>query len=342
MTADVLDEATGADGAEGGEPRAPSSLSPSRASDFLTCPLLYRFRVIDRLPERPSPAATRGTVVHAVLERLFDLPSAERTPSAAHDLVVPEWERLLEDEPELAELFLPVADVAPAAQLAAPAGEVAAPAGEALSPEARRNAWLQSARDLLDSYFELEDPTRLEPADRELFVEHDLDSGLRLRGYVDRLDVAPTGALRVVDYKTGRAPREGFEAKAMFQMRFYALVLWRLRGEVPRLLQLLYLGSGEVLRYEPDEADLRATERKVEAIWAAIQRATAQGDWRPNPTRLCDWCDHQALCPAFGGTPPELPVLPVPSVPAARDASQPAGALPDDERPSPRMPGDEV
>ena len=105
MTADVLD---GALGAEDAEPRAPSSLSPSRASDFLTCPLLYRFRVIDRLPERPSPAATRGTVVHAVLERLFDLPAAERTPAAAHDMVVPQWERLLEEEPELAELFLPV------------------------------------------------------------------------------------------------------------------------------------------------------------------------------------------------------------------------------------------
>ena len=33
-------------------PRTPlpgPALSPSRAADFLTCPLLYRFRVIDRL-----------------------------------------------------------------------------------------------------------------------------------------------------------------------------------------------------------------------------------------------------------------------------------------------------
>ncbi|NUP20980.1 MAG: DUF2800 domain-containing protein, partial [Streptomyces sp.] len=50
---------------------APASLSPSRASDFMQCPLLYRFRVIDRLPEKPSAAATKGTLVHAVLERLF-------------------------------------------------------------------------------------------------------------------------------------------------------------------------------------------------------------------------------------------------------------------------------
>ncbi|MFD0788030.1 PD-(D/E)XK nuclease family protein, partial [Micromonospora azadirachtae] len=31
-----------------------ASLSPSRAADFKTCPLLYRFRSIDRLPERPT------------------------------------------------------------------------------------------------------------------------------------------------------------------------------------------------------------------------------------------------------------------------------------------------
>jgi putative RecB family exonuclease len=287
-------------------PRAPASLSPSRASDFMNCPLLYRFRVVDRLPERPSPAATRGTVVHAVLERLFELPAAERVPTRAHALIRPEWDRLLEEEPVLGELF---------------------------SDDEGRDEWLGSAVGLLDSYFELEDPTSLEPAERELYVECDLESGLRLRGYVDRLDEAPDGALRVVDYKTGRAPHQGFEAKAMFQMRFYALVLWRLRGVVPRQLQLLYLGSGEVLRYEPDEADLRATERKVEALWKAVQRATETGDWRPNPGRLCDWCDHQALCPAFGGTPPPLPVLAVPLVPQARAA---------DERPSPHTPGDEV
>ena len=82
------------------------SLSPSRASDFMSCPLLYRFRVIDRLPEAPSPAATRGTVVHAVLERLFDLPAQDRTLDRAGALVGPEWERLLAEEPELSALLL--------------------------------------------------------------------------------------------------------------------------------------------------------------------------------------------------------------------------------------------
>src|SRR5215469_13959738 len=94
---------TPADFGPAGDP--PSALSPSRAADFMTCPLLYRFRVIDKIPEPPTQATARGTLVHAVLERLFDQPAADRTPQAARQLVAPEWERLTAASPELAALF---------------------------------------------------------------------------------------------------------------------------------------------------------------------------------------------------------------------------------------------
>ena len=272
------------------------ALSPSRAGDFLTCPLLYRYRTIDKLPEEPSPDAVRGTLVHKVLEDLFDLPADHRTPERAREMLLPAWEELVAAEPELTGMF--------SAESGAESG-----AGPDIA------SWLTSCRSVLDRYFTLEDPTRLEPAERELYVETLLDSRLLLRGFVDRIDVAPDGAIRVVDYKTGRAPGEMFEAKALFQMKFYALVIWRTRGVVPAMLQLVYLGSGEMLRYVPDEADLVATERKVEAIWRAIRLAEESGDWRPSPGRLCDWCAHQALCPAYGGTPPALPVLQIEPAP---------------------------
>jgi putative RecB family exonuclease len=116
----------------------------------------------------------------------------------------------------------------------------------------------------------------------------------------------------VVDYKTGRAPGPAFEGKALFQMKFYALVLWKTRGVVPRRLQLMYLGGeSQIVTYDPDESDLRATERKVAALWSAIRAAAERGEWRANPSRLCDWCDHKALCPAYGGTPPVLPPVQV-------------------------------
>jgi putative RecB family exonuclease len=279
--AGLADATTGVDSADDGaaEQTGPS-LSPSRASDFMTCPLLYRFRVIDRIPEAPSPAAARGTLVHAVLERLFDEPATGRTPAVARTLLDPQWERLATAEPRLGELF---------------------------EDEAERLAWLDEAALMLDRYFTLEDPTRIEPSHREMSVRVLLASGLTLRGYIDRLDIARTGEIRIVDYKTGAAPREEYEARALFQMKFYAVVLWRTMGTIPRMLQLIYLGNGEIVRYAPDEADLLATERKINALWQAIDRARTSGDWRPRQSRLCEWCSYQALCPVFGGTPPPLP-----------------------------------
>src|SRR5258707_2894711 len=116
------------------------SLSPSRAADFKTCPLLYRFRSIDRIPEPPTPDQARGTLVHAVLEKLFDFPAGERTRDTADGLVEPQWEQLREEQRLLEQMF---------------------------GPEGTPSEFLSSATDLLGGYFSVEDPRRLEPAERE-------------------------------------------------------------------------------------------------------------------------------------------------------------------------------
>ncbi|HWL34674.1 MAG TPA: PD-(D/E)XK nuclease family protein [Frankiaceae bacterium] len=259
-----------------------ATLSPSRGSDFKSCPLKYRLRVVDRLPEAPTRDATRGTVVHAVLEQLFDLPASERTIERAGDLLAPAWERIAAAEPDVAALF------------------------EADDPDLV--AWLESARVLLGNYFALEDPARLEPAERELYVTHELpELGVRLHGYVDRLDRSPTGRVRVVDYKTGKAPGVAYEASALFQLKFYALLLWRSEGVIPEALRLIYLGDVVTVDYRPDEDELRRFERTLVALWQAIKRANDTGDWRPRRSALCGWCSFQAYCPEFGGTIPDLP-----------------------------------
>ena len=282
-----------------------AALSPSRAGDFMQCPLLYRFRVVDRLPEPPSAAAVRGTFVHSVLENVFDLPAHRRLPDDAVGLMEQTWADLVAERPEVLEVLRSDGS-----------GSGAGSGATALDAEVTAEelaAWMADAEALVRRWFTLEDPSVLEPAERELYVEVPVDRGgergqLTLRGYVDRLDVAPAdGALRVVDYKTGRAPSELFQAKALFQMKFYALAIWRLRGRVPALLQLVYLKDGTILRHAPTEEELLATERKVVALYDAIEQAAERGDWRPNRSRLCDWCSFQSICPAWGGTPPPLP-----------------------------------
>jgi hypothetical protein len=174
-------------------------------------------------------------------------------------------------------------------------------------------------------------PRKAIPAGRDVSQRQQVLARRRIITAVEPIDSVPTQCVAVdaadslflcgdgyvPTHNTGRSPGVGFEGKALFQLKFYALAIWRTRGVVPAMLQLVYLGNGEVIRYEPDEQDLLATERKVEAIWRAITTAQETGDWRPSPSKLCSWCAHQAICPAYGGTPPPLP---------RDDAAEPAQA----------------
>lgn len=255
------------------------SISPSRAGDFAQCPLLYRLRSIDRIPEPPQRATSLGTLVHAVLEAIFDLPAAQRTPAAARELLAPAWQAMVDKDPRLANL---VADSAERAQ------------------------FMSDARARLGTYFTVENPTRLEPHARELMIEAALEGGPVLRGIVDRMDVAPDGSVRIVDYKSGATPRAAYGQQAEFQMRFYALLLTKSSGKTPALMRLLYLRDGGIKDLNPTPADLADVESEVRRLWSEIQERATKGRFEPKPSRLCTWCSFQQLCPEFGGTPPTL------------------------------------
>ncbi len=241
------------------------SLSPSRAGDFRVCPRLYRFRVVEGLPEQPNESAARGTLVHAVLERLFDLPVAQRSLRQALDLVAPTWAHLCDLDPDLERLGSPT-------------------------------AWPCSAEPALRGYFDLEDPSLYQPVGRELRLEAELEGRLAIRGVIDRLDEAADGRLRVVDYKTGRCPPPGREAGAMFQLKFYALLVWAAFGRLPSVLRLMYLGDGVILEHVPDERELVALSRLLLALGEAVDRAHSEDDWPAAPGGRCRWCSFVARC----------------------------------------------
>jgi putative RecB family exonuclease len=88
------------------------------------------------------------------------------------------------------------------------------------------------------------------------------------------------------------------------------------------VLRLLYLKDAEVCDYTPDTEELARFERTLIALWAAIEKATAERDFRPKPSKLCGWCAHQALCPAYDGTPPPFPEL-VPASPTEPERPEP-------------------
>ena len=250
----------------------PTSLSPSKVASFKDCALAFRFSAIDRLPEPPSVAATRGTLVHAALERLFCLDAPARTLPAALDCLAAAAADLRE-HPEFV--------------------------GLELDAEAEAT-FVAEARALVERYFHLEDPTAVTPIGIELKLEIEL-GGVRLRGIIDRLELDADGELVVTDYKTGRAPGERQEQQRLAGVAFYSLLCERLFGRRPARVQLLYLADPVAIIATPTDRSTRGVERKLAAVWTAVERACEREDFRPNPGRLCDWCAFKAYGPSFGG-----------------------------------------
>jgi putative RecB family exonuclease len=247
------------------------SLSPSRAGDFKTCPQLFKFRAIDKIPTPPTVYQARGTTAHLALERLFALPADERTPERLYDLFRTSWEELKPGE--FADLF---------------------------SDEAAERAWGIESLEILARYFALEDPARVEPRAREMDMTETIGH-MTIRGILDRMEEGPDGLI-ITDYKTGKAPPERYAISAFFALKIYALLIRIREGVTPVALKLMYLGGDKgptVYEISVNDAQLDAMERHLEALWSAIERAIERETFPPRPGPLCNWCSYRDICPAF-------------------------------------------
>lgn len=252
----------------------PTSLSPSRVDAFTTCPLQFRFASIEKLPEPPSVAATKGSLVHRALELLFVEEPAERTLEAALsslDRAVTEFQT----DPEFTLLKL--------------------------SPEAEA-AFVDEAEALVRRYFTMEDPKAVREIGIELRLEVAVGS-LTLRGIIDRLELDADGELVVTDYKTGRPPWQSNEQSKLAGVHFYAFLCQQLFGRRPSKVQLMYLSTGETIVARPTEQSVNFLPRRTLAVFSAVEKACTTGRFQPRTSNLCKVCAFQAWCPSFGGDP---------------------------------------
>jgi len=261
----------------------PETLTPSKMSSFQSCGLAFRLSAIDRIAEPPTAPTVTGTITHETLEQLYLLPAGQRTPADAAELAADTLTRFAANDPEWAALD---PDPATAAEIAAASAAAAA------------------------RYFQLEDPTRIEPIGLELRVETEIDTAagpVKLRGIIDRLDLVD-GELVITDYKTGRVPDPRFDHSRLAGVHFYALLCEHLLGRRPAEVRLLYLSDpATAVTDKPTDQSTRGLTNRISAMWSAIGNACRSGNFQPRPSKLCDWCGYHAYCPAQGGALPAPP-----------------------------------
>jgi DNA helicase II / ATP-dependent DNA helicase PcrA len=116
--------------------------------------------------------------------------------------------------------------------------------------------------------------------------------GVTIKGRIDAIYGAPDGPWEIVDYKTGRPPKD--EALARIQLDVYALAcvdVWRKTPEELRLTYL-YLATGDERSH--DVEDIEGVRARV-AGWLTGIAAEA---FDPTPGPQCTWCDFRPFCDA--------------------------------------------
>jgi RecB family exonuclease len=239
----------------------PNKLSPTSLESFTKCPQSFFFQYILKLkPDPPmTPELARGIICHKALEDVFELAPPQRTLDNLQNLFRKEWsEKRGNREQQQGE-------------------ESTNDTGKDSSSESydslfridddhlsTNNAtssnyydidaeieWGKSSLQLLENYYELEDPRNETPLVREMWVnakfpadtnETDL-SEFVVRGKIDRIDALSSNnhqqgstILRIIDYKTGKKPNfkystatnERIANEQFWKMKVYALVLWKM------------------------------------------------------------------------------------------------------------------
>ncbi|MDO5061044.1 MAG: PD-(D/E)XK nuclease family protein [Actinomycetaceae bacterium] len=255
------------------------ALSATSTSTWKQCQLKFRLIYIDGFKEPPSLVTARGTLVHSVLEDLFDLPADDRNVAAALEMITPNYAKLVEADPAVEALF---------------------------ADESQHSQWFAEVEKLVDSYFQIENPQRLEPFARELLVDTETAAGIAIRGFIDRIDKAANGAIRIVDYKTGKSPRPQYMEDKLHQMRFYSLLMQRSGHGIPARTQLVFLADGKTLTFDPQPEQINAFEHYLTQLWEQIERACETDTFYPRKQPLCNWCGVKDACPVFGNQPPEI------------------------------------
>ena len=250
----------------------PASLSPSRLTDFQSCPRKYQYASIERIPQPASYATTKGRFVHYIFEQLFGLESDERTIEHARTYVDPAIEEILSDDVR-ADINL---DDALLAKL------------------------LAETEAIIQSYFSMEDPRSVHHEGVELRLKVEID-GAPLFGILDRLDRDAEGTLSIVDYKTGALPNRAYDSATFANAELYAALCDASLGERPTKIRLLYVAHGESVERPVTDVVVKARAKAAVNAWSRITRYYDDGDFPATPSRsACRFCAFKDRCRANG------------------------------------------
>lgn len=234
-------------------------LNPSKLQCYLDCPRQYRFRYVDRRPERRTFGPTAlGRSVHKAMRDFYALDAAERSVDALVRALRRSWDRT----------------------------------GYRSVKEAE-DAY-ERAEDMLRRYHAGSDPQRVRVVAMESKFSHARSSeGLLITGRVDRIDL-DEGQYVIVDYKTGRFGEDQYKLDESLPLTLYVIAVSAVMGRPVSRIAVEHLTSGRRAETWRDRDRQASDWRKLSIVSKEMRDGT---EFPPTPSALCRWCDYLVACP---------------------------------------------
>ena len=232
--------------------------SASGLKKYQDCPLQFKLSYILKIPEPPgaSPAAAKGTSVHAVIEHLDPaLPAETQVPGLLEQFWTPDQ----------------------------------------FASKTQSEQDKVSARELVETYlaWQAKNNNTILEAEKEFSFTF---AGREMHGFIDRIERTPGGGYVVIDFKSGSSKSSGITKKNLpenIQLNLYALAIRELYGKLPERTTLFYLKDNNRIDYQPTEDSVVAFAGNLEQMMAKILAGEfpAQPDFM-----RCGWCPYGDLC----------------------------------------------
>lgn len=237
-------------------------LSASSMKTYSQCPLRYYYQYIKKAKRKEYDHFTLGSFCHKVLEIFHELFLKNKNPNVSLSRLMTTSFAKAKKDKEF----------------------------KNIKPEL-----LIEAKGLIADYLDMLKQTSVPKVKGiEKSFEIQIQDNVLVRGFLDRVDLMDTGKYHIVDYKTTK------NAKYLdpFQLLIYGL--W-LNQEYPEIDE--FDGSYILLRhksksktYNFNKKDLEDCKKKIVTFAFDINNNIKNGDWKPNPSILCNWCEFSNLC----------------------------------------------
>ncbi len=241
-----------------------TQFSYSQLETYNMCPLKYKYQYVLKIPTSPGAAAAFGSTIHVVLQKFYEGFMQDKSYGLNHlnNLLEVHWD----------------------------------PAGYSSQRHAKRMK--EEAKDMLEQFFKKYHVPDLDVLNLEKFFKIRVDDKTFLSGKIDRVDQKADGKIEIIDYKTGKMPKEK-ELQKSLQLSIYALAATDeglYKKEIDKVdLTFYYLQDMQKVTMNRTLEDLSSVQSQVNEITSKIN----SGEFPANVGPWCEFCDFRMICEAW-------------------------------------------